>query len=346
MVLVAFLIPTEAFSKSAPDWIYGSSKKYPEPRYFIGIGSSPIDRGGPKQQHEWAGDRARAEIAKIIRSEVRVTSSAERKVSGMDQNKRRKSWEGRSGYSEAISVTANEILEGVEIKEYHSDKKSKTLYALAVLDRHKAAKKLEQEIKSIKASIATKMEEGNSLQTTGSFLPALGRYNDALLLTGKASEMNGVLSVLKPAGASPFLDTASYEADLTRLIAQMRSLIRFDVTVEGPALGVKGYIVNGLSKSGITGAASESAPKNYILNGLTDVTYKGTIDMGKDLSMHIYQADIDISVNDPAIGATLGTLIYSASANEKTEELAKKSAVRALGNLIQKKIADDIMNLR
>ncbi len=67
----------------------GASKKYSAPRYFIGVGSASLDKGGEKQKRKWAANRARAEIAKIIRSEVKVEETAFRD-SASEQNNRKK----------------------------------------------------------------------------------------------------------------------------------------------------------------------------------------------------------------------------------------------------------------
>lgn len=346
-LFMACMSPATAMAKKAPDWIDGTSNKYSEPRYFIGVGAASLDRGGSKQQHEWAGDRARAEIAKIIKSEVRVKSRSERDTEGIDKDKRKKSWEGRSIYRESVSVSAREVLGGVEIKSYYQDKKQKTLYALAVLDRYKAAKVLEKGIKDIKTDVIDEMEAGNSLSQMGSLLPALGHYKEALNLTGSAMKQNEVLSVLKPAGVSSFADVSSYKSDLKRLISETKKHIGFKVSIEGPASRIKYYVDNGLSKAGIVSKGKgSSATHEYAIDGITDLTYKGTIDMGKHMNMHVYQASIDMTVNDPETNVTLGTLMYSANGNAKTEGMAKKSAERALGELVQKKIGQEIMDIR
>ena len=88
-----------------------------------------------------------------------------------------------------------------------------------------------------------------------------------------------------------------------------------------------------------------TAPPANELSGTTDVTYKGTIDMGKDMTMQIYQADLDLDVIDPSSNETIGSLTWSASMNEKSSAMAEKNAVRALGRYVKDTIAERLANL-
>ena len=111
---------------------------------------------------------------------------------------------------------------------------------------------------------------------------------------------------------------------------------------------MRGYLIQGLAGSGYTVGAA-SGPNAYELKGTTDVTYKGTINMGEgdadDMIMQIYQADLDLEIFDPTSGETLGSLSWSASMNEKSAALAEKSAVRALGRYVQDTVAERLANL-
>src|SRR3989339_359376 len=107
----------------APDWISGSSEKFPSDRFLVGIGIA----GNP----DAARSAARAEIAKIFKSRVSQTTSdtqAERILrngSGM-----------KSSASDSVEmktqVSTDEILEGVEIADLQNDTKNRICYALAV----------------------------------------------------------------------------------------------------------------------------------------------------------------------------------------------------------------------
>ncbi|MFA4973206.1 MAG: LPP20 family lipoprotein [bacterium] len=324
-----------AWAKSGPDWIGGSSKKYPEPRYFIGLGSTPLDKGGKGQQMEWAGDSARAEIAKTIRSEVKVTTRSERAVGGASGAK--------STQTDVVTATAKQVLDGVEIKEYYKDKKDRILYALAVLDRYEASKNLEKRAQRIKQDLASEVDAAGDARDKGRQLSVISHYDRALAMAGEITQIEELLSILKPGGAYSLMEAPYHESTLREAIRRTREQIRFTVAIEGPAAKVRGYVINGLNRAGyVTTAAGE---KTYELKGVTDVTYKGSIDMGKDMIMQIYQADLDLAIFDPASGEEVSTLTWSASANAKSEAMAEKSAVRALGEYVERTIAEKMGNL-
>lgn len=343
LLSLIFILPTTSHAKRRPGWIDGESSKYPSPRYFIGVGAVQFDKGGRRQQMQWAGDRARAEIAKTLRAQVRVETRAERSVEGT-----KKGWKARSigtsKQTDVVSTTAREVLEGVEIKEYYRDKKDRMLYALAILDRVKASKSLQQDITRTKSDLLAELDEAGRLSKDDRLLPAIGHYQKALELSGEASKLEELMAVLKPAGHTFDPEIAGRATNIRKLIYELRRQIRFSVTVEGPAEKVKGYLIQGLSKGGyVVGKAGGSHA--YDLNGTTDLTYKGVINMGKGMDMQIYQADLDLEITDPTSGETLGSLTWSASMNEKTAAMAEKSAVRALGRYVKDTVADKLANL-
>ncbi|MFH1829649.1 MAG: LPP20 family lipoprotein [Pseudomonadota bacterium] len=337
-IAVLLILPSSSFAKSKPDWVDGESKKYPSPRYFIGVGAVPFDKGGKKQQMGWAGDRARAEIAKSLRTNVQVTTRAERNVEGK---------KGVSKQQDVVTASANEVLEGVEIKEYYRDKKERMLYALAVLDRVKSAKRLEDKTTKIKAEMIEELDEAGRLQNDNRLLPSISHYQRAVALIDEVRQLEDLIAILKPVAFTSDPEMPSRAASIKKIIYELRRKIRFAVSIEGPAAKVQGYLIQGLAKAGymISGKAAGASAHTYDLKGTTDLTYRGTINMGEGLDMQIFQADLDLEVMDPANDETLGTLTWSTSANEKTEAMAEKSAVRALGRYVQDNIAERLANI-
>lgn len=344
---IVLLLPAATHAKRRPAWIDGTSSKYPSPRYFIGVGAVPFDKGGRRQQMQWAGDRARAEIAKTLKTEVNVETRAARSVGGSDSRTRSGS-RGSSTQTDIVSTTAREALEGVEIKAYYRDKKERMLYALAVLDRIEAVKSLEQQLIAAKSEMLAELDEAGRLSKDDRLLPAIGHYQKALALSGAATDLEEIIGVMKPTGHTVDPEIAGRATNIRKLIYELRRKIRFSVTLEGPGAKVRGYLIQGLTGSGYTVGAA-SGQHAYELKGTTDVTYKGTINMSEgdadDMIMQIYQADLDLEILHPASGETLGSLSWSASMNEKSAALAEKSALRALGRYIQNTVAERLANL-
>ncbi len=334
VALMAMVLPS-AWAKKAPDWIDGQSKKYSPPRYFIGVGAVAADKGGPKQQLGWAADRARAEIAKSMRIEIQSTTVAKRTViSG------KKTPETQSTQTDVVTASTNEILEGVEIKEYYTDKKNKMTYALAVLDRPMAAERIQKQAEILKGELSVETDTAKSYQDKKEILLSIRHYNTALRLASQIDDKNELIAILEGA-IEPQM---SHQAAIKTILGGLKRLVRFEVKIEGPAASVRPYVVEGLSEGGfITKGQTETGAQSYLLLGTTDLNYKGEMDMGPDLKVQVYQADLDLEIKNPKTDESIGALTWSVSANEKVETMASKSAIRALGRHVQKTIADKIL---
>jgi len=337
--LCLLMIPSYSFAKKAPDWVEGTSSKYPEPRYFIGVGAVSMDKGGKNQQLNWAADRARAEVAKTIRSKIEATTVASRTVTSG------KKPESVSTQTDIITASTNEILEGVEIKAYYRDKKSRMLYALAVLDRPKAARKIQNDTIDLKNRLLSEMEQGKYFQEKDEVLLSIRHYNNALNLAHEAKSKNELIAVLDPSVLIQPNEYLNYETGINQLLFGLKKRIKFDLQVAGPAAGVKTYMIRGLTRGGFKMGGEAGGQKTYLLEGTTDLTYRGDMEMDPKLTVQIYQADLDLEIKDPQSKETVGALTWSVSANEKSSEMASKSAVRALGRTVENDIVKKILDL-
>jgi hypothetical protein len=344
ILVCAFTFLSSQASAKKPDWIDGTSKKYPEPHYFIGMGEAMLGKGSEKQVHSLAADRARAEIAKSIRSSVSVDERSGRKVESSAKGKSRDLSQD-SYQSSSVRISAGQILEDVQIKEYYKDKKEGRLYALAALDRPKAAKRLSARLDQVLKEISTEMEMGREAQDAGNYLPAMKRYSNALSLSSGASDIAELISILKPAGPSP-LSEGLATAEIKELISRLGSMIAFEIKINDENSAIRPYIVRGLKNYGFSvGADTAGAKKSYTLDCRIDIIEKGTIDMGPGLLMNVYQADLDVEITDTSDGNVIGSMTWSANANEKSSVAAEKSAVRALGRLVEKQIGEKLVGI-
>ncbi len=324
-------------AKGPPSWLGGSSEKYPEPHYFVGIGSAPMEKGAKAQQMNWAADQARTEIAKILRAQVKSTTIAQRKIQTGSKTKT------FSKQTAMIRVTTNEVLQGVQIKNYYKDKKEGLVYALAVLDRPKAAKQLEARIIRLKQNLLVELEAAQGFQNHGESLLAIRHYKRGLDLAKTINAQSEVYAVLNPMGIAQLDKGTHSAADIQKILYGLTKKVKFQVQVQGPADRIKPYIIKGLANAGFVTRGS-TATSNYLLSGKTDLNYKGNIKMG-DFTVQVYQADLDLEIINSETEEIIGALTWSASGNEKTANMASKSAVRALGRLVEDNIAEKIMSI-
>jgi LPP20 lipoprotein len=347
IAIFAAVIALSAFpvwAKKAPEWVEGTSKRYPSPEYFIGVGTARIGKGSTKQQHTWAADRARAEIAKTIRTEIKVVTRSSRDVKARP-SKRGAGVSAVDTQSDAVVAMAGEVLEGVEIKKYYKDKKDGMFYALAVLDRMKTARMLSKRSERLRAMVADEMDAASGYQSEGRTLLSIHHYRLALGSAEELTSLRELINIVKP-GPPIYEEIGSYEAKLNKIIDGLKKQVRFTVEVTGPAAGVRSYVIQGLAKDGfVTSSAAKGGVKSYKIVGTSDLLYKGEINMGENMKMQIYQAELDLEIHDPDTNEVVGTIDWQVSANEKTAMAAEKSAIRALGRLVKKQISERIADI-
>ena len=127
-----------ATGRGQPDWIDGSASAYPKAQYLIGIGE-----GGDLDA---ARDRARAEIARVFEVRIEDTVVDRSELVVLTEGARR-----RSSIVERIAAetrtTTEAALEGVEIAETWEDPGTQRVYALAVLDKRRAQRRLLEQVR-------------------------------------------------------------------------------------------------------------------------------------------------------------------------------------------------------
>ncbi|HWP83065.1 MAG TPA: LPP20 family lipoprotein [Bacteroidota bacterium] len=133
-----------------PEWIGGKSRAYPDGQFIVGVGSGST--------REAAESQARANIGRVfrvdIKSSIRVT--------------RQEDLQSKSGSTTGelteravakVDIGLTKTLEGTEIADVWQEPSGKTYYALAVLEREKAATILSERIREIDDDITTLNDE-------------------------------------------------------------------------------------------------------------------------------------------------------------------------------------------
>jgi hypothetical protein len=151
-VVFVWVSATTAVHAQRPEWIGGKSRAYPDGQYIVGVGSGST--------REAAESQARANIGRVfkvdIKSSIRVTRQEDIKS---------KSGSTTSNLTERtvakVDVGLTKTLEGTEIVDAWQEPSGKTFYALAVLDREKAAKILNERIQEIDGDVSTLNTELN-----------------------------------------------------------------------------------------------------------------------------------------------------------------------------------------
>jgi hypothetical protein len=136
-----------------PEWLEGSSSKFPAALYLTGQGSAV--------ELDDAKDRARSELAKQFEVAVQERSRQTQEYSRSQQ-------QGEVVESLDQQVTRNlatytsRTLQGVEIGEQWRDKSNKRHHVLAVLSRNRAQQQFEQEITTLDNTTAQQLKQAEA----------------------------------------------------------------------------------------------------------------------------------------------------------------------------------------
>ncbi len=150
-VYIAMLFWCNAFLfAQEPDWIRGKSREYQEEFYIVGVGS-----GDTRQDAE---SRARARIAEVFSVNIRANISVDKSETLRNAGGKTTA-ESKELTRSRIDLGLKKTLEGTEIAEVWQNPKDAMYYALAVLDREKAAVKMSERIHELDNEILRLKDE-------------------------------------------------------------------------------------------------------------------------------------------------------------------------------------------
>jgi len=224
----ASLIASCATAPAQPDWVNGTSSRYPNAQYLTGRGQAPsVDD---------ARDRARADLAKIFEVGIAVTSE--------DIQTYRVGAQAPGQYeaqaTRNISTRTDQIVRGIQIAELWQDPVTTTQHALAVLQRLPAATSLRQEIESLDSATRTYLDQARA---SSDLFVKIGAASHALdsQLDRQAYQKSLKIVDVTGRGVEPEWSSAKLAADLADLLKRVR------VATRVPAQAPPGFaaIVNG-----------------------------------------------------------------------------------------------------
>ena len=224
--------------QAPPAWLSGPVAEYPAERYLIGRGQGPT--------LEQAQDRARAELAKAFRVRIRAVSEDltrfQRQAGGGQVTRRL-----QQAVSRQIRTQTDQLVEGVEIADVWRDPGSGTFYALAVLDRARAARRLRERMADLDGrSEAALRRDGDALMRVRGLYAALqAQWTRAALAAAHA-----VVST-RPAPPPPVS-----LADLHKRLTDALVALRVHPEAEAPPL--RAALGDALTALGVTVADGEA----------------------------------------------------------------------------------------
>ncbi len=182
--LMVFSVPVYA---GLPGWVKNPGSSYPGSKYIVGVGSgySMIE----------AKNKAKAEISSVFSQKIESTQSLTHQADETFSSS------GGGGLKEKIQnvtrleVTTGEKLQGVQIKKTQFHSQSGKYYALAVLDRMKAASSYRSEFKQHQQRLERRYKQAQQAQDKLSKLKYLASAQKS---AQRALELKNQLNVLAP----------------------------------------------------------------------------------------------------------------------------------------------------
>lgn len=237
IVLGGFAFPVLA--AGPPDWVNGSSKKYPAALYLTGVGNADTRQA--------AEDRAYAAISKIFAAEINSKTQEWEKYLQSD-SKGRSEDSRQINIEQTTQVSTKKVLENVTIAETWLDDSKAIYYALAVMDRQHAASALRDRITSLDLKVEELLKQarqsGDKLQTVRAFHSAV----ENLLLR---EAYNTELRIVSPTGkgSESMVSLAVIGQDLRQFLSKNFKIV---VQVDGPHNDrIRTAIVEGLNRQGL-----------------------------------------------------------------------------------------------
>lgn len=304
-----------------PDWVNNPPQRQ---GFAYGVGSGDL-WGDKADAARRAGDAARVNLV----SQLRVT------VSG-DFSSRVQERKATGKQTELVQTVQNTIRSQVprveldEVKVTDTFFEKKFAYALAELDRVKAASRLRRQISDLEEQIRTldqKPRSGTSLQQLRVVLPALklfaerDRFADQLALVGTQR--------IKPSLAE---DLQQIESKIYALFNQLQVRIRMS---DAGAQEIAAGVVEALTEQGVR--ISDEGSYDLMIE------VAATLRPVEKNGSHFVFADSRVTIKD-ADKRTLSTFSKQAKGASGYPDLAKAKAERSVANMLANELASALVD--
>ncbi len=196
-----------------PDWISGDAGKWPASSWLLGRGAAgTLDE---------AGNRARADLARIFEVEIRVQSSDQQVIERRSGAKDEEVTEYASlVIMRSIDTHSKKVIRGATIAETWQDPQTGVWHALATLSRQATALSLRQEIATLDEATRIKVQQARD---AADLLAAIAAARESVDYQVERAAVQRMLQVvdLTGQGVPTRWELARLRADLDSLTARM-----------------------------------------------------------------------------------------------------------------------------
>jgi len=206
---------------AVPAWIAEPQKDLSPSRYWVGVGQARSLAG--------AQDKARAEIAKIVQSNIK---SQDQYNTVVEQNTNQN--EGKERVSiqaqQSVLVLTDVDLSHITIRQTYQDAKTGDYYALAVLDKQSAIEQFEGAVEQLQAGLNGYVQQAEQAQTEDRLLVALVNWMRA---KNNVQTQDKLKLRIRAMGGEVAKNEAFSAEKITEQINTIRPKIKLAILVEG-----------------------------------------------------------------------------------------------------------------
>lgn len=324
LLFVSPMSNRNAFAGNKPDWVDGLSAQYREESYLSGVGF-----GDSRQMAE---NSAYAALARIFKSEVRSVTREEEDFRQTEKEKK-VGIDRKVDIQNRTEVSTHKALEQVRIVERWIDPVSQVHYALAVLDRSKAASGLRQ--KADAAEMEAREWEKRAEKSPGKLEKARA-LRKAMIAAAAIEEYEADLRVIQPARASTgsgLIRSSELQRRLTELLGQH---FRVGVHIQGPhAPAVQDAILAGLHEKGFVSGSEEE----IVINGQVDFQESGP----QDPKWHYVRWTAHLTLEEKETGKVFGSINRSGREGQLSPAESDQKALFALKTEINETVGETLL---
>jgi len=297
------LLAACATKPETPDWVNGTSSKFPTNEYLTGRGQA--------DSAEQARDRARADLAKIFQVKVEATSEDVQTYKGGTGQ----AGEYQTETKRAVSASTDQIVRGIDIGDQWQDPQTKTYHALATLSRLSAGNALRQQINDLDAATGRYVEQARNAPDLMGQIQAASQALDTQL---ERTELQRSLRIvdITGRGLEPEYKVSQLQADLTGLLKRVR--IKTVADNDSP----KGFsqVVQGAAAA--AGFNVASGNPEYVLEGRLSLN-----DLGKIDGVYWQRGTLEVTLKDVVSNNVRGTQRWTVKASARDRASAVDRAV-------------------
>lgn len=312
-----------AAPKNQPDWLDGSNAQYRREQYIVGVGMA--------DDLPTAEERARAEVTKVFQAKITSVSSVSETETTQQQGKKTETSFSQQ-VSQDIQSVSTKVMQGLEIAEHWQNPETRQHYALAIVERSKAAATYREKIAELDTQI--KQWRGDFDAATDKFAKVKAALKLNMLLKGRDA-LNDDLRVVELTGkGAGDGDAADFRPQLMKAIAAL--VIYVDVQGDGSDR-VETGVIRALTDLNMqaTKKADDKAGADILVTGDVETNEMKTERAGP---WKFARITATISLKDPKTGNTFLRLEESEKGSSSDYNEAVRRGLVELGKKLSDKI--------